>query len=306
MNAFWNRWNPPMPDNSLILPPEREVNCECDVRMHRPVYRDPTGVNHRVSACLRCGLVTVTESLVEEPHPNDVQCVGNRVDYVDGAVLDWLAQWPRLAWGVCSLDRNIYLPAALRCGDLAALQAAESRELGLQHSLTLRERLDHAGYPAAPAPAGLPSALSAFAQTWQGLQVTEQTPLDLLIEMADRANRGSEFAIEVLNRRPHIAEEIAALILSDNPVKFRAGLSLASHRNPVEAVVMEAMIARMRASYRQEQTLQSLLTVLSGLGPAASAARPALQEIAAKIGHRNYYLHKRVEQVRDLVRPKER
>ncbi|HZK80554.1 MAG TPA: hypothetical protein VFC46_05785 [Humisphaera sp.] len=45
-----------------------------------------------------------------------------------------------------------------------------------------------------------------------------------------------------------------------------------------------------------------MLDTLYCIGPAAAPARPMLLEIARKIGDSDYYLRKRVEQVRDLIR----
>jgi hypothetical protein len=33
----------------FILPPERDVDCGCDVRLQRPVLRDPSGWNNRIT-----------------------------------------------------------------------------------------------------------------------------------------------------------------------------------------------------------------------------------------------------------------
>lgn len=125
----------------FILPPEREVGCSCDVRLERPVLRDPTGWNNRITACMTCGKVSLTESLVEEPHPHDVLCVGNRIEAVGPDVLTWLSAWPRLAWGVYREDRGIYLPASLRCRSGAELDFQERDFLARQRNLSAAQRL---------------------------------------------------------------------------------------------------------------------------------------------------------------------
>src|SRR5262249_53708121 len=137
----------------FILPPEQEVDCACDVRLHRPVLRDPTGWNNRITACMSCGKVSLTESLVEEPQPHDVRCVGNRIEAVSPEALAWLSAWPRLAWSVWEQDRAIYLPASLRCHNTAELEAQEKDLLARQRSLSAVERLASVGFPTEVPPA---------------------------------------------------------------------------------------------------------------------------------------------------------
>lgn len=154
-----------MPLPPYDLPPEREVACACDVRLERPVLRDHTGINRRVSACLRCGEVTMTESLVEEPRPHDVRCVGNRVLAVEPALLAWLARWPRLAGPAWRWRDPMYLPADTRVEDHAELEVLEAAAEREQQSLVPLERLRRAGIPAEPPPP-LPRDLAVFATTW--------------------------------------------------------------------------------------------------------------------------------------------
>jgi hypothetical protein len=137
----------------FVLPPEREADCGCDVRLERPVLRDPTGWNNRITACMGCGKVSLTESLVEEPHPHDVRCVGNRIEAVAADVLAWLSAWPRLAWGVWQEDRRVYLPASLRCQSTADLDFQERDFLARQRNLSAAQRLLSVGVPDEAPPA---------------------------------------------------------------------------------------------------------------------------------------------------------
>ena len=56
-------------------------------------------------------------------------------------------------------------------------------------------------------------------------------------------------------------------------------------------------------AWQEQRWLHSLLDTLYYLGPAAAPARPMLADIAQRIGNSDYYLRKRVEQVRDLIKP---
>ncbi len=150
---------------SRELPPEREVDCACPWAMQRPVLRDHTGVNRRVTACLRCGAVNVTDSIVEEPHPHDVRCVANVVLDVAPAALEWLAAFPRLAGPAWGWRDPIYLPADSRAEDEAELEALEARAKAAQAALAPAERLERAGLPEAPPPE-LPEGLARFSRVW--------------------------------------------------------------------------------------------------------------------------------------------
>src|SRR3954464_6736847 len=94
------------------LPPEREVDCGCPEPLARPVLVDRTGRNIRVTACLRCGEVTIVESLVTELHPHDVVCVANRVWPLSPALHAWVGSWPRrIDWPPHKLTAPFFLAA---------------------------------------------------------------------------------------------------------------------------------------------------------------------------------------------------
>jgi hypothetical protein len=296
----------------FILPPEGEVDCECDWRLHRPVFLDPTGWNYRVTACVRCGTVTVTESLVEEPHPNDVHCVGNRIADVAQEAVAWLSNWPRLARGVWNEDRSIYLPAAFRCQTVAELETAERAQLAAQSPLAQAERLRRAGVPSTSPPPSLPAILKPFPETQAGLQLTDETDFETLVAMASRSTWASPFAQTILEHRPHIAEEIAALLrtpvpnslYAETPVPLQAALDFVGSRKFAPPVVMTALVERLRTvPPRETRFMNALLDTFAYLGPLAAEARPILKELADRVGERHYYFHKRIVDVREMLRP---
>src|SRR5450631_416528 len=49
------------------LPPECEVECNCAISLQTLIGFDPRGWAWRVTACLRCGAVTVVEQIISEP-----------------------------------------------------------------------------------------------------------------------------------------------------------------------------------------------------------------------------------------------
>ncbi len=303
MHWLLNEAGQPVPRNGpgFVLDADREVDCECDVAMHRPVYRDHTGINLRVSACMRCGAVTVTESIVDEPRPHDVQCIGRVIEEIDPFSLEWLAGWPRLAWGIWQQDRRVYLTAAFRALTLEGLQAFEQSELAAQKAMGMRERLIHAGFPPRQAPSGLPEGLKSFAEAWIGLQLTEETDVERLIAVSDDRSWASPFAHDLLLRRPNIGEEVAAMLRSRDPVQFRAGKSLVDCRKVTHPAIVSAVIDLLKAAPLTEPALNPLLDTLYYLGSAAADARPILKDIAQRVGERNYYLHKRIVDIHDSL-----
>jgi len=197
----------------FILPPEREVDCGCDARLQRPVTRDPTGWNNRITACMRCGTVSLTESIVDEPRPHDVRCVGNRIEAVTADALAWLSAWPRLAWGVWQEDRQIYLPASLRCATIDELQARERECLTAQRNVPNAERLRSVGIPHEPPPE-LPEMMRTFAQTQLGVALGPNTDLETLLSHASRTDWAMPFAYEQLKTRPDFTPVVVNLLTS--------------------------------------------------------------------------------------------
>jgi hypothetical protein len=300
--------NPP----GFILSPEREVDCACDYRLHRPIFRDPTGWNHRVTACMRCGTVTVIEALVEEPHPNHVQCVGNRIMEFPAEAREWLAQWPRLIWRNPLWGKAGYLPATLRCETVQELEDAERRYTDTLRGLTPRDRLLRTGFPNDPPPASLPQHFKTFAETWGGIQLTNETDFDTLIGLANYTSWASPFAHAILERRPNIAEEIAALLRTptrntlhgDAPAVVQSALTFVERKRFAPPPVMTALLDRIRVTpWKETREMHLLLDTLVALGSAAAEARPLLKEMAEKVGDRDYYFHKRIEEVREKLRP---
>jgi len=287
----------------FVLDANREVDCDCDVTFHRPVYRDHTGINFRVTACLRCGTVSVTESIVDEPHPNDVRCVGHIIQAVSFEALEWLADWPRLAWGVWNDDRSIYLPAALRCQTVEGLEQAERAALAEQKGMPVRERILHAGVPSNPAPTSLPDPLESFAETWEGLRLTDDTPIERLWALSDDGTWAAPFAHAILLRQPNIVQETASRLRSADPTRSRAAKCLVDRQRLNDPAIVAAVIDRVRDAPLTESALGPLLDTLYFIGPAAAEARPLLRELAQRVGGSDYYFRKRIEQVRDLLKP---
>jgi hypothetical protein len=147
--------------------------------------------------------------------------------------------------------------------------------------------------------------LQSFRDTWEGLQLSETDSLDTLLRFADERSWAAPFAHDILLKRPNIAHEVAFMLRSGNAVRYRAAKSLVDRNRLSDPEIVEAVIGLVRAAPRTETALGPLLDTLYYIGPAVAAARPLLQEIADAVGERDYYLHKRILQVRDLIEPAE-
>jgi hypothetical protein len=289
----------------FVLSPERQVDCTCDVRLQRSVLRDPTGWNERITACMSCGKVSHIESIVDEPRPHDVRCVGNRIKAVAPDVLTWISAWPRLAWGVWQQDRGIYLPATLRCHSAEDLALNEQDYLIRQRNLPAAQRLLDMGIPDKAPPAILPPSLKSFAQTQIGVRLGPDTDLQTLLSHANRGDWAFPFAYEQLKLRLDFKRVIVNLLASNDIAERDRGILIVQYGRLNEPEIVKVVIGLLeQASLDQEGQawLAMLLDTLYYIGPAAADARPMLLEIARKIGDRNYYLRKRVEQVRELIK----
>lgn len=161
------------PNSETVLPPEREVDCPCDTTYHRSVFLDSTGLNERVIACLHCGEVSFIECQTEEPHPNHVICVANRVMPLDEAAKSWLSEWPRRVYSTYN-DPPAYLPSTYRAASVEDLSADIASAVEKQRGWTLNEKVRRAGVPDNPPPE-LPAQLYAYRDAWHAFQWNENT-----------------------------------------------------------------------------------------------------------------------------------
>jgi len=272
-----------------MLPPEREVECGCDVALQRPVGFDSTGRNLRVTACLGCGAVSVTESIVEEPRPHDVRCVGNVPQRLDPPAHAWLAGWPRVALGSHLPGSLVLLAPSARCTTNAELTELERGERELQTPLSLRDRYLRAGLPAAPPPNGLPSGLSHFAEAWQGAQLDESASFEELVTARGWA---APFARALLRRRPSFEQDVAELLGSGDESRRVIGARLAADEQLASSAIVAALAA-MLGSPQSSPDVQAALHAASVLRDRAPPLAPALTAFAERVGASDYYLQKR-------------
>ena len=173
------------------------VDCGCDEGLELAVLEELPG-RMEMRACMKCGALGLSEAIVEEPQPYDVQFIGYEPVVLSGAVAAWVGAWPRLT----SLDgERVLVGSNVKVVDRAGLQAMiDAQERGWN-----RARLMELGVPEGPPPADLPLALRGFAEIWNGLSLNDETPLEELLEAAMRFNGPNRLAREVLSRRNDLA-----------------------------------------------------------------------------------------------------
>lgn len=278
-----------------MLPPEREVECTCDLALQRPVGFDSTGRNLRVTACLACGTLSVTESVVEEPRPHDVRCVGNLPLAVAEPVRAWLSGFPRVASGSHLPGSLVLLPPATRCATVGDLILLERGERDLQSALALRERFLRAGLPRLPAPRELPPGLRHFAEVWEGVQLDEGTSFDELVAAMGQG-AAAAFARALLTRRPRFEAEVTELLSCGDEQRRAVGARLVADERPASPAILRALAAMLEgAPYSSD--VRAALHAASGLGERARGLAPALVALGERIGDSDYYLLKRVTEL---------
>lgn len=274
-----------------ILGPAQEVDCGCTVRVERTILFDPTGWNHRVTACLSCGAVSLVEALVEEPRPHDVHCLGHRVLPLSPALHDWFDAWPRYAFGLHGRARDIYLARTLRVRDAAGLAAAEEEALLEQAALPPRRRLERLGYPATPPPEPLPGPLRPYAEVHAGLGLGIDTPTETLLRVGQGQPWALSFALPLLCERPEYPGCVEAWLDAPDRERRRAALAIVAAARLSTPRVL-ATLERLIRSAARDEPLYGLINIAWQLAPASAVLAPALRAEAKRIGDSDYYLTK--------------
>ena len=172
--------------------------------------------NQQLSACLRCERVELSDALVNEPHPSEVQFLGYEWIALSGAVRSWAGFWPRFALlggqRVCLSAQKTFEAELGAAIELAAVA---------QIVLMLREKLLQFGVPTACSPESLPDALSGFAEIWDALQWNDQTPIELVLAAANRFHGPHRLAKEFFKGLPELSER-AEMLLRDPDEEVRS------------------------------------------------------------------------------------
>lgn len=219
---------------------EVAVACDCDPALHRPVLALGTGV----SACMRCGVVTVTHTIGDDGRHTGSDWVNYVVDDVNPLMLEWLAQWPRVTVRRHDLDgwprpaglhRNetVYLPANTRCATATELLAVErAADVGVRAGL----------FPMNPPPGPLSPKQLAFAQFAAAAQLTPHSDLSDLLASADPQNAACAVAVWLLQQRPDVFDVMIGALRSDDPKWQGAGAAMAFSIKPYDPRLPDLLV----------------------------------------------------------------
>jgi hypothetical protein len=285
-----------------MLTPERQVDCACDAAFHKAVFLDSTGRNERVAACLRCGEVSFIECQTEEPHPNHVLCIANRVLPLDAPAKRWLSEWPRRVY--VTYSDPAYLPATYRTADLHQMSAVIAGAVEAQRGLPDYDKALCAGIPASPPP-DLPGPLYAYREVWHAFQWDEETSTHDLVMAVHGAPGAAEVAGELLCRRPDSVSVVTETIASPVPSVRKGALCCIYREKIASPGIAEGLVRLLKTLPRNETALEPVLTALLGLDAMARPARPVLRDLARR-SLLDYYFHKRLKQVEELIAEAER
>jgi hypothetical protein len=275
-----------------LLPPEKQVDCECASGLARPVFHDHTGRNTRVTACLACGRVCVTESRVIEPHPHDVQCVGNEVMPVSAETLAWLATWPRRIHEPWGGREWLFAAAAARFATEGEIAAA-ARDAALeQQPMTRRERLLRNGLPSEPAPASLPKSLQTYRDVHDGAMLPDAS-LDAVFDRLPLNGWARAVYDDQLAAWPGLPTALERHM--SDPERAASAFRYAADRRVVSPGILDRLASALAGIEEQNDMAHAALHLAGALGPQAA---PVLAELEAALRrvdqNRDYYFHKSI------------
>ena len=269
------------------MSPEKQVDCPCPGSMARGVYIHAG--QWAVTACVRCGAMSVTEAICEEPHPYDVQVLGHEVVAVDEGVMRWLGGWALRVGAPWGGSEWRFLPSRLRLSTERELVEAETRAREDQATLTCIDRLRRCGVPSDPVPPELPPQLSLYRQAFEATCYQVQDLRSLLTFALPSAHGLALFEDQIRGHAEFVSAIEDALIdpaLSTRAYELARRYALCT---PRILNILEEAIARI-TTVKQEG--YSALNLAGGLGRAASSLVPALDAAAARVGKSDYYFHK--------------
>ena len=211
------------------------VACSCDPAFHRAVWPlAQLGVN----ACLSCGTVTVTRQVGDDGRHTGNAWTAYWTVPTPQAIVDWLAQFPRMhiaygsapwRWAMAAeLVRYPILiyPADTRVADKSALDALESRLGDEQSSQSRAWCIGSACTNISAVPPDVPEALNAFIVARHALYIRPGSDLDILKSHAHLRSPSCELAADLLLRRPDAYGVMMEWLASPDANTFSAGIAM--------------------------------------------------------------------------------
>jgi hypothetical protein len=269
--------------------PQKPVACQCPDGFVLDVLDTLPG-NIRMRACIKCGRTDLADSIVTEDSPHDVQFHGYFMCELADDAKAWASAWPRYK----IVDkRRVYLAGMARSETIAELEAALAAAAAAQRASPLRDTLLTLGVPENAPPASLPESLAGFVEIWNGLQFTDDTPVEALLDAATRFNGPHELAADVLARRTDLAD-LATIMLFDPDGERRTwGRYLVEQFGVVSPAILDAIRLWLgMLSDNQSGEMYAIRALLRHMGAAALPLLPDIKAAAQRAKDCDYYMHK--------------
>ena len=295
----------------IRLPPDRAVDCDCDAQFHLPIARDHTGVVDRLSGCLCCGTISFARSLVEEPRPHDVRCVGRDVLPLASHLSEWASMWPRWSCAGDGPRDPVLLPSAAQCAGVEELSALEAREKQAQATMPLNGRFLRSGIPHEPPPDSLPGPLGYLEHLWEVLHLADDISLNTLLDAFHPPHSVARvrpvmtpavlLLLERAERQPAHLGQLLERLTAGNTMRRRQALFVLGLLEDPPGDAVDAFAQRLRAPELSRREIGLMLTVIRRLGARAVSLRPALEALAEVWAPVDYYFGKSIRRtVRQL------
>src|SRR6185369_4951300 len=263
---------------ATVLAPEVLVDCACRPALARPVLCEEIRANCNVTACVRCGEISATVAIVDEPYPHDTHHVGNDVYALTGAARVWLAKFPRCTKRSGRGRGRIFLAADVRAPTEVILRELEEIAHEQQRHLDFVSRLRAAGVPDSAAPV-LPHWLSDFRGLPGAIALTPDAPLKTIAgHMATFGDSGL-VAADVFERRATYQTELATLLNDADRDMQLAAHEFIRDRRLLNAELIKIFERQLRGP-EPPVGLGVLLSTFYTLGSLAKPLVPALRDAA--------------------------
>ena len=164
----------PQPPQRQAMPLDQSVDCHCaDPRLSVPVAVYGRFTEHQVHVCLRCGALTCTHPMGDEPRGAGPVRGANFVEILTPEVTEWLRAFPLLLTLGYESNQPIWASPDLRVQDRQELEdkteSLRTQQLRLPPPDRFLKMLNNKKTPAADPPATLPRFLEPYRNIAQAL-----------------------------------------------------------------------------------------------------------------------------------------
>ncbi len=221
---------------------ELAVACDCGAVFHREIFPH---AHLKVSACLRCGTVTVARQVGDDGRFTGKAWTAYWAVPTSQKLVDWFGRFPRMSinysgavwrWPMsANLVRypTLFYPADTRVRDRAELDALESALSEAQAPLTRANCLVSALGDIPRAPDDLPDTFAAFGTVRRALDLSTNTDLATLKAHARLSSPSCEIAAGILIRRDGAYDTMMDWLNDKDGDAFSAGIAMLRDSRPL-------------------------------------------------------------------------